>query len=449
MKTDSFAEKTARDRARSLLDAGTFRELLDPFARLESPHLPAQEIVPQSDDGVIIARGKLGDKNALVLSLEGGFQGGSVGEVNGAKIAGALELALRDARAGEFVFPVVIFDTGGIRLQEANLGLLAISEIHSAITALREFVPVIGVIAGRVGCFGGMAIAAALCTILIGSEVGRLGLNGPEVIEQEAGVAEFDPRDRGLIWQTLGCRQRFETGQIDMLVDDAVDVVARAVGDQCNTRTVRPDPARGPRTRDIESQKRRIRDYVVPQGLHLSSSTSSISRGLRWFEALIGNPASRAGSESVLSSDAHWGKETVRAITVIPNLGARFPRARAGQVGLEEGWGIAQFVWEAIRADLDKQRRALLLIVDVPGQAFGFHEEALGLHLSLAASVDAYITARQLGHPLVTLIVGQAISGAFLAHGLQSSEILALDDDGIEIQVMSQASVARVTRRTQ
>jgi malonate decarboxylase beta subunit len=92
-------------------------------------------------------------------------------------------------------------------------------------------------------------------------------------------------------------------------------------------------------------------------------------------------------------------------------------------------------------------RRALLAIVDVPGQAFGFHEEALGIHLALAAAVDAYIAARKLGHPIVTLIVGKAISGAFLAHGLQASEILALDDDGIEIHVMSEASVARVTRR--
>src|SRR3984957_9185252 len=138
MKTDSFAEKTARDRARSLLDAGTFRELLDPFARLESPHLPMQEIVPQSDDGVVIARGKFGDENALVLSLEGGFQGGSVGEVNGAKIVGALELALRDAREGKRIFPVLILDTGGIRLQEPTLGLLRFGEIHSAAVALGE-----------------------------------------------------------------------------------------------------------------------------------------------------------------------------------------------------------------------------------------------------------------------------------------------------------------------
>ena len=127
---------------------------------------------------------------------------------------------------------MLLLDTGGIRLQEANLGLLAISEIHSAIIALRDFVPVIGVIAGRVGCFGGMSISAALCTFLIGTEIGRLGLNGPEVIEQEAGVGEFDSRDRALIWQTIGCRRRLELDQIDHLVDDSVDAVVGAIRKQ-------------------------------------------------------------------------------------------------------------------------------------------------------------------------------------------------------------------------
>jgi len=47
----SFSELPARQRARALLDAGSFRELIDPFTRLESPWLAAQNIVPQSDDG--------------------------------------------------------------------------------------------------------------------------------------------------------------------------------------------------------------------------------------------------------------------------------------------------------------------------------------------------------------------------------------------------------------
>ena len=38
----SFTELGARERARALLDAGSFRELLDPFARLMSPWLPRQ-----------------------------------------------------------------------------------------------------------------------------------------------------------------------------------------------------------------------------------------------------------------------------------------------------------------------------------------------------------------------------------------------------------------------
>jgi malonate decarboxylase beta subunit len=452
MKNDSFAEKTARDRAHSLLDAGTFRELLDPFARLESPHLPIQEIVPQSDDGVVIARGQLGDKNALVLSLEGGFQGGSVGEVNGAKIAGSLELVLKNAREGKLVFPVLIFDTGGIRLQEANLGILAISEIHSAIVALREFVPVIGVIAGRVGCFGGMAIAAALCSFLIGSELGRLGLNGPEVIEQEAGTDEFDAHDRVLIWQTLGCRRRLAMGQIDLLVDDSVADIKEAIVTGINLGARGEQRATVARTRDVARQSQKINAHSMPSVEPAAAKTNFLSRGRRWYNALMKNAHENEDGKSLCIGDAQWGTETVRAISVVPDPLARFPRARHGEMGVEEGWGIARAIWEAIDHDNNvagKMKRAILAIVDVPGQAFGLHEEQLGIHLALAGAVDAYIAAREGGHPVVALIVGKAISGAFLAHGLQANEILALCDGAVEIHVMSEASVARVTRRSQ
>lgn len=253
MTSSAFSELDARRRAQALLDVGSFRELLGPFERIESPHLAAQGIVPQSDDGVVVARGRIDAVSAVVISLEGGFQGGSIGEVNGAKIAGALELALRDARAGRAVRPLLILDTAGIRLQEANLGLLAIAEIHAAIVELREYTPVVGIIATRIGCFGGMGIAAALCTTLIGTELGRLGLNGPEVIEQEAGVAELDARDRVRIWQTVGCRQRRSQGQIDVLVADSVDEIARAA------RQALAAPTRPGRTTGVALGKRRRR----------------------------------------------------------------------------------------------------------------------------------------------------------------------------------------------
>jgi malonate decarboxylase beta subunit len=203
--------------------------LIGPFERLESPHLEPQGIVPACDDGVVVARGDIDGEGAVVLAVEGLFQGGGIGEVSGAKIAGALELALRDAESGRPVCPVLLLETGGIRLQEANLGLLAIAEIHAAIVALRSYVPVIGVIAGMVGCFGGMAIAAGLCSHVVMTREGRLGLNGPQVIEQEAGVAELDSEDRRLVWETIGGEQRVATGMADALVEDDVEAIARAV----------------------------------------------------------------------------------------------------------------------------------------------------------------------------------------------------------------------------
>jgi malonate decarboxylase beta subunit len=229
LERHSFIEMRARERARAVLDPGSFRELLGPFDRIKSPWLPLQGIVAQADDGVVLARGTLDGEPAMVAAVESAFQGGSIGEVSGAKIAGALELACRDCELGRPVLPVLLLETGGVRLQEANLGLAAIAEIHAAIIALRRHVPVVGVVAGMVGCFGGMSLAAALCTRLIVTRQARLGMNGPEVIEQEAGTAELDAADRVLIWSLIGGEQRHASGLADDLLEDDAEAVAVAV----------------------------------------------------------------------------------------------------------------------------------------------------------------------------------------------------------------------------
>jgi malonate decarboxylase beta subunit len=224
---DSFIERGARSRAKALLDDGTMRELAGPFERLHSPWLAMQNLVTQADDGVVVAKGRLDGQPTVVLAIEGAYQGGSMGEIAGAKIAGSLELAARDNRRGIPTQAVILFETGGVRLQEANLGLAAIAEIQSAIVDLRRYRPVIGVSAGTVGCYGGMSIAAGLCSYLVMTREARLGLNGPQVIEQEAGVAEFDARQRGLIWGLTGGEQRYATGLVDACVaDDTAEIRA-------------------------------------------------------------------------------------------------------------------------------------------------------------------------------------------------------------------------------
>ncbi|CAI4201905.1 TPA: biotin-independent malonate decarboxylase subunit beta [Acinetobacter baumannii] len=220
LNKQDFIELSARERAKALLDEGTFRELLDPFARVMSPWLVQQNIVPQADDGVVIAKGSIQERPVVLISIEGLFQGGSLGEVGGAKIAGALELAVEDNLKGIPTAAILLLETGGVRLQEANLGLAAIAEIQAAIVNLREYQPVIAVVAGSVGCFGGMSIAAGLCSYIVMTQEGRLGLNGPQVIEQEAGVQEYNAKDRPFIWSITGGNQRFTSGLADAYVDD-------------------------------------------------------------------------------------------------------------------------------------------------------------------------------------------------------------------------------------
>ncbi|CAA0209892.1 biotin-independent malonate decarboxylase subunit beta [Acinetobacter baumannii] len=220
LNKQDFIELSARERAKALLDEGTFRELLDPFARVMSPWLVKQSIVPQADDGVVIAKGSIQERPVVLISIEGLFQGGSLGEVGGAKIAGALELAVEDNLKGIPTAAILLLETGGVRLQEANLGLAAIAEIQAAIVNLRQYQPVIAVVAGSVGCFGGMSIAAGLCSYIVMTQEGRLGLNGPQVIEQEAGVQEYNAKDRPFIWSITGGNQRFTSGLADAYVDD-------------------------------------------------------------------------------------------------------------------------------------------------------------------------------------------------------------------------------------
>ncbi|NDJ59122.1 biotin-independent malonate decarboxylase subunit beta [Enterobacteriaceae bacterium 4M9] len=230
MRDDSsFIELRARERARALLDDGSYRELLDPFAGIISPWLGPQGIVPQADDGMVVAKGTINGKPAVVVAIEGAFQGGSMGEVSGAKMAAALELAAEDNRNGIPTQAVLSLETGGVRLQEANLGLAAIADIHAAIVDLCRYTPVVGIVAGTVGCFGGMSIAAALCSYLIVTREARLGLNGPQVIEQEAGIEEYDSRDRPFIWSMTGGEARYHSGLVDSLVPDGINAVKQAV----------------------------------------------------------------------------------------------------------------------------------------------------------------------------------------------------------------------------
>lgn len=217
----SWYEASARARIAGLLDHGSFVEFIGPAAREMSPHLDIFDLPKQFDDGMIVGGARLAGKRVLVAAQEGRFMGGAFGEVHGAKLTGLLRAARELGDKIEAV--LILFDTGGVRLQEANAGELAIAEIMRAVLDLRAAGGrVIGLIGGRSGCYGGGGLISACCSGLVVSEQGRISVSGPEVIETNKGVEEFDSKDRALVWRTMGGKARRLLGIADAFADDAM-----------------------------------------------------------------------------------------------------------------------------------------------------------------------------------------------------------------------------------
>ncbi|MGE8209294.1 MAG: biotin-independent malonate decarboxylase subunit beta [Stenotrophomonas rhizophila] len=215
----SWYEASARQRLAGLLDTDSFEEFIGPELRETSPHLPLFDLPQQFDDGMVVGKGLLNGAPVMVAAQEGRFMGGAFGEVHGAKLTGLLR-ASRDIGK---VPVLILFDTGGVRLQEANAGEMAIAEIIRALLDARMAgVPVVGLIGGRAGCYGGGGLIAGCCSALAVSEQGRISVSGPEVIETNRGVEEFDSKDRALVWRTMGGKHRYLIGGAERFVDDTM-----------------------------------------------------------------------------------------------------------------------------------------------------------------------------------------------------------------------------------
>jgi malonate decarboxylase gamma subunit len=143
-----------------------------------------------------------------------------------------------------------------------------------------------------------------------------------------------------------------------------------------------------------------------------------------------------------------------RECTVIANdaqvANAKFPVVYAGIIGLEEGYKMSLAVYHSIKVDTGKplaEKRAIVLIVDTPGNGPGKQEEIFGMNKATGAYQMALAEARKAGHPIVALVVGRAISGGFLCHGMQADHILSLSSRfGAMIHVMPITSIARITK---
>ena len=189
---------------------------------------------------------------------------------------------------------------------------------------------------------------------------------------------------------------------------------------------------------------------------------SMIGRGRDAIEMIVDDGSFLKNEVGGKSFDADYGPGAVigtakldgMEATVIANdaqaINPRFPVVYFGVIGMEEAYKMACAVYETIEADADKpvgEKRPIVLIGDTPGNAPGKVEEIFGMNKATGGYQLALAEARKRGHAVIAMVIGRAISGAFLCHGLQADHILALPKQyGTVIHVMPLSSISRITK---
>lgn len=189
---------------------------------------------------------------------------------------------------------------------------------------------------------------------------------------------------------------------------------------------------------------------------------SMIGRGRDAIDMVVDEGTFQEGQVGDATFDVNYGPGAVvgqakmegRDVVVIANdaqaFNERFPVVYFGVIGMEEAYKMAKAVYATIKKDADKpvdEKTPLVLIVDTPGNGPGKVEEIFGMNKATGGYQLALAEARKSGHPIIACVIGRAISGAFLCHGLQADHILALAPDfGTMIHVMPITSISRITK---
>ncbi len=346
--------------------------------------------------------------------------GGTFGEVQGAKLVGLL----RAAAEGTPGAVLILFDTGGVRLQEANAGETAVAEIMAAICAARSAgVPVIGIVGGRAGTFGGGGLIAGTCSGLAVTEQGQIGVSEPEVIETNQGVEEFDSRDRALVWRITGGKHRALIGGADAFAEDTAEALREAApalidaAPAFDATTLRAEHERlaawlerfGAAEDAPEIWRALRRGRISPRSTRRpsprcwSGSGGGMAHG-DILEQLFPDGHDVRVEEGILAGTAPLRGATATVIGV----------AEGTPPGVEGALRLAGAVLEAVeRGD----SAPIQVVIDSGSQRMRRRDELLGLNEYLAHLAKALRMAEARGHPTVGILHGHSAAGGVHRHG--------------------------------
>jgi malonate decarboxylase beta subunit len=368
-----------------------------------SPHLARFGIGAHDDDGIVVARARLGGAPIFIAAQDERFLAGSVGERHGHALQAMFETARRERPQAI----VLLLASGGVRLHEANAAELALARaLSSLLDARMAGIPVAAIGVGHV--FGGTSVlgcAADRFALLPGT---RLGLSGPKVLESVHGKWQLDADDPRDVETVFGATARNAAGLVELLVDDA---------DAMRAWIARAMRERDPFAVAVAATHARLARRVADDVSHAPPFDP-----LRCFEAAA--PVDNPGR--LWRGPACW--------LTRPNSGAT--------IGPADSYALDTALLTHVVPDGDA-RNAVLVVEDSAGHTVSRAAEMKLISQFLAHHACVLALLRESGRRVVGLLAGVGHSAAFFANALQAPVLYALASS--RVVAMEPSAVARVT----
>ncbi len=407
MAQHSYSSLTAAERARAILDPGSF-----------VPRTDLADDVPFA-----IGSGRLDGRAVIVAFSDGHRRGGTFGVREATVLSDTLEGALPPG-ADPADAPAVLlgFDTGGVRVEEGPVALAAVSAVGVALAELvARGLRVASVISGPRGCFGAPSVMASLPQTVVMTENAHWGLTGPKLIER---VRSGDGAETSSFIAT-SAPIRLENGDADILVADTAADVRQALVELAFLPPAAAD--------DPLNIVRNARETCARLLERLRSSPSFRPHAM---------PGARRRDLLRYSFRGQWkpAGEVRRGGLIRAALGTLGSRpALSLLVGPEQGKGVgvgieeAALVTEMLDAavHLDGEPAAVLSFVFCQGHVVDFTQERQGLHRALGECLRALVAARLRGHPLISTLGGGTYGAAYLAFAAPSHRVLAMQGTSV------------------
>ena len=407
---------TARERIASLADSGTFRETnrsiisLDPLSFSSRVSYRDRLFRDQRRTGlteaVVTGACTVGGSPVMLVVLDFGFMGGTMGCVVGEKVALALEYSAKKGLP-----TVAVVTSGGARIQEGVLSLMQMAKTTVAATqTTAKGLPFISVLANPAT---GQAYAsfANLADIVLAEPGAIIGYSPLRVFREG--------RDRGVGTESHTAETHLQHGLLDAVVDrthlrDLLAVLVDLLGSRYRLTSVR-------RVQRPEVRQEPVIAWSSVQIARHESRPSSIDFIAGIFSNFVELHGDRSYGDdpAVVCGLGQLGGQTVMVIGE-----ERGPRNPEG--GPHEGRIAPEGFRKAQRALglASKFGVPVITLIDTPGPNASVEAEHRGLGNAIAATM-ARMAA--LDVPSISVVVGEAGAAGALALGV-ADRVLMLEN---------------------